>query len=71
MTKRKVTHMRVYKDTLEEINLNFPEVKQADVFDIAYKTSALKLEKRLKEIDFKNNIGHFLYGKKKWEKFKV
>jgi hypothetical protein len=39
--KRKTTHVRIYSDDKEEINMRFPKVKIADFFHISVKTNAL------------------------------
>lgn len=37
---------------------------------LLYNTSLIKLEGKLKDKDFKDNLGRFLYGKKTWNNTK-
>jgi hypothetical protein len=46
---RKTTHIRVHRDTVDEIKLKFPRMRMADFFDVAIKTNtALQVEAMLR-----------------------
>ena len=50
--KRATTHVRIYKDTLDEIHLRFPQVKTADFIDTSLKTNPfLQAEAALRKIN--------------------
>lgn len=68
MPKRKTIVTRVPKDVIEPLRLKFPGVTDGDLLRMTYNTSILRAEIDLEKIDFKNNVGRFLYGKDAWDK---
>ena len=39
MKSKKTTHIRVYKTSLDEVKLRFPNVRMADFFDMTVRTN--------------------------------
>lgn len=68
--KKKIgtTHVRIRKDLFNELKTKFPNIPIGDTLRMSYDTSLLKVEGKLEQKKFKEKIGGFLYGKKKWEK---
>ena len=60
--------VRMKKKTKQELTQQFPGIKMPDLIDIMYNSSALKVEALLKQSDFANNLGEFVYGKRLWKK---
>lgn len=54
--------IRAYEDDVSRWRVQFPGIKSADFLRMMYNTSLLKTEGMLKEKDFKNKLGRFLYG---------
>lgn len=44
----RTTRIRVYKSMVDDLKLYFPEVRTADLMQVMYNTSALKLEAYLR-----------------------
>lgn len=51
--KSKTVHVRIYKDTRDELMMKFPKTAMCDLVDIAYNSSALKLESFLRKKNVK------------------
>ena len=60
--RAKTTHVRVEKDLVDYWNRVFPGVNKSEIIKIAWNTSALNLESKLKEKNFKNKFGRSIYG---------
>jgi len=67
MRDKKTTHVRINKKFAQELRTRFPDVPIGTTLKLGYDTSLLKLDDRLKEKDFKNKMGGFIYGKKGWK----
>lgn len=48
MGSKKTTHIRVYTDLVKELRKEFPNVKTPDLIQMMYRTSLIKLEKKLR-----------------------
>lgn len=48
MTREKTTHVRVNRKLLNELRMKFPGVRTSELFQMAYDTSLLKLEGKLR-----------------------
>lgn len=46
--RRKSRPVRIYSDTLAELQLKFPNVRMPDLFDIMYRSSLLRVESILR-----------------------
>jgi|TARA_R100000049_G_C1945908_1_gene91033 hypothetical protein len=49
MVKKKTTHWRVPKDLAKELKYKFPDVSQADLFRVMYRTSTIRWEAGLRK----------------------
>ena len=63
----KTVLIRINRELKETLNKRFPNIPTAELMQVMYNTSALRLEGVLKEKDVKNKVGQFLYGKR-WQK---
>jgi hypothetical protein len=48
MSKSKTTHTRVYRDTINDMKMKFPELDSKDLIKISWETSLLKMEGKLR-----------------------
>jgi len=64
------TLARVPKDLLKNLRKEIPNTNDATRFRMLYNYSLFKAEKVLKDKDFNNKIGSFLYGAGMWTKAK-
>ena len=53
MNRTRTTHVRIYKDMDDELKRYFPGVRSADLLKTMYNTSAVKIERVLREISTK------------------
>lgn len=49
--KGKTIKARMYKETYDDLRMKFPKQDMSDLIDIAYNTSALRLEAALRKND--------------------
>lgn len=71
MTDKKTKLVRIKESTLRKTRKALPNIKtDADRFDLMFRTSAIRVEGKLKEKDFMDNMGSFIYGKKIWKRIK-
>lgn len=69
MSDKKTKLVRIRESTLKKSRAALPSVKtDADRFDLIFNTSAVRVEGKLKEKDFLNNLGGFVFGKTNWKK---
>lgn len=66
----KTAKIRADPKTWNNVRELLPDYTDRDRIKILYNTSALRIEKALVEMDFKDKLGEFLYGKKIWKKQK-
>lgn len=60
--------MRVRRETKRKLRKALPGLSDADRIDLTFNTSAVRMEGILKDKDFANKLGTFIYGKKVWKK---
>ena len=63
MIKNKTVQVRINKELRDTLHKRFPDVSTADIIQMMYNTSALRLEGVLKEKNVKNKMGKFIFGK--------
>lgn len=54
MTKTRTTQVRIYSDLNKELRVKFPRVRSADLIQMMYNTSLLRLEAGLRDKKKKN-----------------
>lgn len=57
VTSKKITHTRVYKDTLLDFDRELPKVRHADIIEMAWQ--------QYKAVQ---KAGRFIYGTRIWKK---
>lgn len=55
---------------MQDLRMQYPKTKDADLIRMTYNTSLLKVETNLGKKDVKNKLGNFIYGKNIWKKIK-